>query len=294
LGSLSNIIFRDIKVNNLANEIYARNYGVLTHEEQQKLTNAKVTVIGAGGVGGIALISLARMGVGNIQVVDMDTFDYSNINRQMLSGISRLDKNKAECAKDTLLDINPTINVTISKEKLVEANAEEILTGSDVVIDATDNLISRVIIHRTAQKLKVPSVWIAVSPPFRGGVITFSHETPPYELVLRHPSYGKELTPEVVKQVSAIKDERARVSVQHGALADWADAYLNNAAPWAVLCPVANIVGICASFEALKVIINRADLQPTYAPNLVKIDLSQANMVQIQSPADGSWNNADL
>lgn len=281
-------------MNNLANEIYARNYGVLTHEEQQKLTNAKVTVIGAGGVGGIALISLARMGVGNIQVVDMDTFDYSNINRQMLSGISRLDKNKAECAKDTLLDINPTINVTLSKERLVEANAEEILTGSDVVIDATDNLISRVIIHRTAQKIKVPSVWIAVSPPFRGGVITFSHETPPYELVLRHPSYGKELTPEVVKQVSAIKDERARVSVQHGALAGWADAYLNNAAPWAVLCPVANIVGICASFEALKVIINRADLQPTYAPNLVKIDLSQANMVQIQSPADGSWNNADL
>ena len=64
-------------MNNLSQEIYARNYGVVTHEEQQKLTNAKVTVIGAGGVGGITLISLARMGFGNIQVVDMDEFDYS-------------------------------------------------------------------------------------------------------------------------------------------------------------------------------------------------------------------------
>jgi hypothetical protein len=124
--------------------------------------------------------------------------------------------------------------------------------------------------------------------------MTFSHETPAYELVLRHPSYGKELTPEVVKEVSAIKDERARVSVEHGALADWAENYLNNNAPWAVICPVANIVGICASFEAFKVILKRNDLQPTYAPNLVKIDLSQINMVQVQTPVDGSWNNAEL
>jgi molybdopterin/thiamine biosynthesis adenylyltransferase len=281
-------------MNNLSQEIYARNYGVVTHEEQQKLTNAKVTVIGAGGVGGITLISLARMGFGNIQVVDMDEFDYSNINRQMLSGISRVGKSKAECARDTILDINPNINVTVRKEKLIEANAEEIIAGSDVVIDGTDNLIARVIIHRAAQKLKVPSVWIAVTPPFRGGVMTFSHETPAYELVLRHPSYGKELTPEVVKEVSAIKDERARVSVEHGALADWAENYLNNNAPWAVICPVANIVGICASFEAFKVILKRNDLQPTYAPNLVKIDLSQINMVQVQTPVDGSWNNAEL
>ncbi len=278
----------------LLNEIYIRNYGVVTHEEQQKLSNAKVTVIGAGGVGGITLISLARMGVGNIQVVDMDAFEYSNINRQMLSSISRIGKNKAECARDTILDINPAIHVTVIKEKLVEANAEDIISGSDVVVDATDNLIARVIIHRAAQKLKIPSVWIAVTPPFRGGVMTFSHETPAYEFVLRHPSLGKELTPEVMNEISAIKNERARVSVEHGALADWANSYLENNAPWAVLCPVANIVGISASFEVFKTILNRDNLQPTYAPDLIKIDLSQGNMMQVQTPESGSWNNAEL
>ena len=294
LGSLPNLIKERKIMQNIEQEIYARNYGVVSHEEQNKLKQAKVTVVGAGGVGGITLISLARMGFGNIQVVDMDTFDYSNINRQMLSSISRIDKPKAVCASETILDINPNINVTVRQEKLDESNAEEIISGSDVVIDATDNLVARVIIHRTAQKLKVPSVWIAVTPPFRGGVMTFSDKTPAYELVLRHPSFGRELTPEVKKEISAIKDGRARESVKHGALASWADAYLNNNAPWAVICPIANIVGICASFEAFKVILNRDDLQPTYAPNLVKIDMAKTNMVQVLTPDNGSWDNAEL
>ncbi len=279
---------------NIEQEIYARNYGVITHEEQYKLKNAKVTVVGAGGVGGITLISLARMGFGNIQVIDMDTFDYSNINRQMLSSISRVGKSKAMCAKETIIDINPNINVTVRQEKLDESNADEIIAGSDVVIDATDNLVARVIIHRTAQKLKVPSVWIAVTPPFRGGVITFSENTPAYELVLRHPSLGRELTDEVKKEISAIKNGRALASVKHGAIKSWADEYLNNQAPWAVICPIANIVGICASFEAFKVILNRANLQPAYAPNLVKIDMANSNMVQVLTPDNGSWDNAEL
>lgn len=274
--------------------LFARNYGVISSEEQKKLTDAHVTVVGAGGVGGIALISLARMGIGNIHIVDMDVFEHSNINRQMLSSCSRVGKLKAECAKETLLDINPNINVRISTEKCVEKNAEMLIEGSDVVIDATDTLISRVIIHRTAQKMKIPSVWIAVTPPFRGGVMTFSDQTPPYELVLRHPSYQQPLTEEVIAQVTQIKNERANVSVGFGALEDWAQGYLSGEMPWAVLCPVANLVGLLASFEAFKVILNRDTLLPTYAPNLVKINLAQPEMVRVESPEDGSWDNATL
>jgi molybdopterin/thiamine biosynthesis adenylyltransferase len=279
---------------NLTQEIFSRNYGVITPEEQQKLAHAKVTVIGVGGVGGITLISLARMGVGNIHVIDMDKFEHSNLNRQMISGMGRIGQFKAECAKETLLDINPQINVTISLNKVVEENALASFSDADVVIDATDNLVSRVIIHRAAQQAKIPSIWIAVTPPFRGGVMTFSHETPPYELVLRHPSYNKELTPEVIKQISAIKDERAKKSVAFGALENWASSFITGDAPWAVLCPVANMVGLLASFEAFKVILNRDTLKPTYAPNLIKIDLANTEMVKVETPAEGSWDNAYL
>ncbi len=284
----------NINNEHIAQNIFARNYGVITHEEQRQLARSKVTVVGAGGVGGITLISLARMGIGHIHVIDMDTFEHSNINRQMLSGISRIGKSKAESAKETLLDINPNIQVTVSLEKLIEANAENLIAGSDVVIDATDNLISRVIIHRAAQKTKIPSVWIAVTPPFRGGVMTFSHNTPPYEQVLRHPSYQKKLTPEVIQQVTEIKNERAKTSVKFGALSDWSESFLSGDAPWAVLCPVANMVGLLASFEAFKVILNRDDLQPVYAPALIKVNLAQTEMVKVEMPKDGSWDNADL
>ena len=279
---------------NIEDQIYARNIGVITELEQTKLKNSKITVIGAGGVGGITLISLARMGVGNIQVIDGDVFDYSNINRQMLSGISKVNKSKAECAKEAIFDINPNINISIRKEMMSEENIEDIITGSNIVIDATDNLVSRVIIHRAAQKLKIHSVWIAVTPPFRGGVMTFSHETPDYEIVLSHPSHGKKLSDEVKKEISAIKNRRAKISTEHGALKDWADAYVNDNAPWAVICPIANIVGICASFEAFKIILERENLKPVYAPNLLRIDMAKSIMIEKVTSETGVWDNAEL
>lgn len=274
--------------------IFLRNYGVISHEEQQKLTNARVTVVGAGGVGGMTLISLARMGVGHIHVVDMDIFEASNMNRQMLCGVSRIGKSKALSAEETLRDINPNIQVTVTQEKLTEENAKTLLTHSDVVVDATDNLVSRVIIHRTAQQLHIPSVWIAVTPPFRGAVMTFSHETPDYELVLQHPSHGQALTDDVKAAIGDIKNKRARFSATQGALSDWSEAFIKGEAPWAVLCPVANIVGIMASFEVFKVILDRPTLPPCYAPQLIKINLAAATMVQILTSESGSWNNVEL
>jgi molybdopterin/thiamine biosynthesis adenylyltransferase len=279
---------------NMTDEIFMRNYGIIDDLEQKKLSLAKVTVVGAGGVGGITLISLARMGIGNIHVIDMDKFELSNINRQMFSSVSRVNLYKAECAKETLLDINPSLNIKVTIDKLNEENAEELFCDSDVIIDATDNLVSRVIIHRIAQKMKIPSVWIAVTPPFRGGVMCFNELTPPYEVVLSHPSYLKKLTEEVKLEINEIKNKRAMVSSEFGALKNWAVSFVEKKSPWAVLCPVANMVGLLASFEAFKFIIRRDNLLPTMAPNLIKINLAELEMVKVMTPTEGVWDNALL
>ncbi|WP_242238245.1 ThiF family adenylyltransferase, partial [Bacillus cereus group sp. BfR-BA-01316] len=92
---------------NIYEESFTRNIGVISVEEQEKLKNSRVTVVGAGGVGGITLIQLARMGVGSLHVIDQDVFEASNINRQMLSSISKLGQRKAEVALEILQDINP-------------------------------------------------------------------------------------------------------------------------------------------------------------------------------------------
>ena len=273
---------------------FQRNFGVVSREEQEKLRKGRVTVVGAGGVGGITLIQLARMGVGSIHVIDKDAFEASNINRQMLSSISRLGKQKAVVAEEVLHDINPSISVRTSTEFVTEENAPTLLADTDVIVDATDNLVSRLVIHRAAAALGIPSIWIAVTPPFRGGVMTMTPTSMPYELVLRHPSYQKALTPDVRDQVSELKNGRARFSVSQGALPEWAEGYLKGDLAWAVLAPVANIVGVLASFEAFKVLVGRPGLEPVTGPKLVKIDLAQDLMVQAITPEEGSWDNTHL
>ncbi|TCS93886.1 HesA/MoeB/ThiF family protein [Hazenella coriacea] len=275
-------------------ECFMRNLGVISEEEQMRLLHGRVTVVGSGGVGGITLIQLARMGVGQIHVIDRDVFEASNINRQMLSSISRLGQSKAECARETLEDIHPSIQVRITEDFLTEENAEELLSDTDVIVDATDDLVSRVIIHRTAQSKGIPSIWIAVTPPFRGGVMCLTPDSPPYEKILRHPSYQKPLTEEVKQQIRKLKDQRAVHSAEYGADPLWVKEYIQKEAAWAVIAPVANIVGLLASFEAFKFLIQRPELPPVIGPQLIRVNLGQTQMVQVETPEDGSWDNTQL
>ncbi|HGA1022235.1 TPA: ThiF family adenylyltransferase, partial [Bacillus cereus] len=91
-----------------------------------------------------------------------------------------------------------------------------------------------------------------------------------------------------------LKDGRALDSINHGADKNWANSYVNKDRPWAVLSPVANMIGILASFEAFKFIVNREDLQPIISPNLIQINLSHPNMVQVCEPENGSWDYTTL
>ncbi|MED0970682.1 HesA/MoeB/ThiF family protein [Bacillus paramycoides] len=279
---------------NIYEESFTRNIGVISVEEQEKLKNSRVTVVGAGGVGGITLIQLARMGVGSLHVIDQDIFETSNINRQMLSSVSKLGQQKAAVALEVLQDINPSLQIEITKEFVTEDNALGLLTNTDVIIDATDNLVARVIIHRTAQTLGIPSIWIAVTPPFRGGVMSFTPDSTPYEIALGYPSYQQELTTEIQDEIHKLKDGRALHSVTYGADENWANSYVQKNRPWAVLSPVANIVGILASFEAFKFMINREELKPIISPNLIQINLANQNMVQVSVPENGSWDYKTL
>lgn len=285
---------KSVSITDLYKESFTRNIGVISVEEQGKLQNAHVTVVGAGGVGGITLIQLARMGVGSLHIIDRDVFEASNINRQMLSSVSRLGQEKAEVASDILQDINPSLQIQITNEFVTESNALQLLANTDVIIDATDNLVARAIIHRAAQTLGIPSIWIAVTPPFRGGVMSFTPESTPYEIALGYPSYQQELTEEMKDRIHKLKDGRALKSIMYGADESWATSYVKKESPWAVLAPIANVVGILASFEAFKFIINRRELQPVISPDLIQVNFADRNMVQAVTPEDGCWDYTTL
>ena len=142
---------------------YERNMTALSAEENERLKHCKVCVIGCGGLGGYVIEHLGRIGVGHITAVDGDVFEESNLNRQLLSDESVLGKSKAETAKNRMKNVNSTINVRAVNEYLTKDNSEEILKGHDIVIDALDNITTRLIIEEEAQKLKIPLVHGAIA-----------------------------------------------------------------------------------------------------------------------------------
>jgi len=278
----------------------ATNIGILTVDEAAMLNRARVAIVGLGGVGGIAAIQCARMGIQYFHMIDGDAFEASNLTRQMLCSTTQVGRSKAQVAAEVVTEINPRIETRVTTEYLTEETALELLEGVDVIMDGTDNLVARVIIHRAARQLGIPSVWIAVTPPFRGGVMTFTPDSMSMEEALGQPSFGKELTDDVKRQLHAIKDARARRAVEladevsQETMKEWAEDFIAGKAPWTVISPMANIVGVLASFEMMKVILDRPHLQPTKAPGLVKIDLAGPEMVSVEYPESGSWNNTEL
>lgn len=119
-------------------EMVRRNIGVYSWEEQERLRTAKVVICGLGGVGGYEAILCARMGVGHLTCIDKDTFDISNINRQMLASTIVLGQPKARVAEKVLKEINPFMEVKVIQAAVDEDNAVDLIKGHDVVMEAVD------------------------------------------------------------------------------------------------------------------------------------------------------------
>ena len=142
---------------------YERNMTALSACENERLAEFKVCVIGCGGLGGYVIESLGRIGIGHITAIDGDVFDESNLNRQLLSDESVLGKSKAKTAAERMKKVNSNVKVTPIAEYIDESNGGQIIKGHDIVVDALDNIPTRVIIEREAQKLNIPLVHGAIA-----------------------------------------------------------------------------------------------------------------------------------
>jgi len=120
------------------NESFRRNIGLVSLAEQERLKCATVAIAGLGGVGGLHMATLARMGLGGFHVADFDTFELANINRQYGATTKTIGRNKAEVMQEMVEDINPSARIKIFKKGVVKDNVTEFLTGVDVVIDGID------------------------------------------------------------------------------------------------------------------------------------------------------------
>ncbi len=125
---------------------------------QQKLLDAKVLLLGAGGLGSPAALYLAAAGVGTLGIVDMDVVDESNLQRQILHNIDRVGERKVDSAKKTLVGLNPDVNVVTYDVRLGADNVLDVIDGYDVIVDGTDNFPTRYLVNDASLLKKIPVV----------------------------------------------------------------------------------------------------------------------------------------
>jgi len=153
-------------------------------EGQRKLGQAKVAVVGAGGLGTVSSLYLTLAGIGCLRLIDQDTVEIQNLHRQILYTVDDLQYPKVEVASKRLRKLNPLLRVEPFSENLRAANVEKLLAGVDCVVDGLDNMVTRYLVNRACVKMRVPYVFGAAIG-LEGNLSVFSTpETPCLECVM--------------------------------------------------------------------------------------------------------------
>ena len=154
---------------------------------QKKLLAGKVLIIGAGGLGAPAAMYLAAAGVGTIGIADADVVDLSNLQRQVIHTTNDLDKPKVESAKETMLAINPEVNVITYEDYIAANNIADIIKDYDFVLDGTDNFPAKFLINDACVQAGIPFCHAGIIR-FKGQLMTYvPGEGPCYRCVFKEP-----------------------------------------------------------------------------------------------------------
>ncbi|MBR0271372.1 MAG: HesA/MoeB/ThiF family protein [Methanobrevibacter sp.] len=229
-------------------EIASRQMSIVTRSEQERFKDAKITVIGCGGIGGETIEMLARMGIGELVLVDKDAFDLSNLNRQTLASLPDLGLEKSAVAADKVRLINPYVKTTTFNEHVDQSNIKKVIGDSDIVIDALDNVLTRVIVSRTAKELGIPYIHGAIHGTQGQITVFLPNSDKTYEEMFNLPSLGKELNDDVINDLKNVT---------------------SGVPP--VIGPTPNIIGCLEAFEAYKIITGIGKV--TVAPKILTYDL---------------------
>ncbi len=230
-------------------------------EGQAALLNAKVLMLGAGGLGSPAALYLAAAGVGTIGIVDMDEVDASNLQRQILHNIDRIGDRKVDSAKKTLTALNPDVNVVTYDTRLAADNIMDIIAGYDVIVDGADNFPSRYLLNDASVKLGIPVVHGSIFR-FEGMVSVF------------HPKQGptyRDMVPEPPPS------ELAPSCAEAG-----------------VLGVLPGIIGSIQALETIKIILNLGD---ALIGRILAVDTTEMSFRTFKLRRDPSnpvtWENRD-
>ena len=188
------------------------------------------------------------MGIGELVLVDKDAFDLSNLNRQTLACLNDLGLDKSSVAAEKVRLINPYVKVTTFNEHIDQTNIDKVIGDSDIVIDALDNVLTRVIVSRKAKEKNIPYIHGAIHGTMGQITVFMPNSEKTYEEMFNLPSLGKDLTGDVI---DSLKNVTSGVPP--------------------VIGPTPNLIGCLEAFEAYKIITGIGKV--TVSPNILTFDL---------------------
>jgi len=187
---------------------YQKNYNSISLFEQVKLLRSRVAVIGCGGLGGNIIELLARLGVGELIIIDGDKFTESNLNRQILCTEENLGKSKVDAAKGKVKEINSSVKVKTYPFFIDSKNIKEMLQGADLAVDALDNISARFVLEKACQGLEIPLVHGAVDG-LNGQVSTIFPQDKGFKLIY---GFTEKLNQSERKRVSVLSATPALIA----------------------------------------------------------------------------------
>lgn len=188
----------------------SRQKEIFSEEEQEILRTTPIVIIGCGGLGGTIIEQFVRAGFEELTIVDQDVFDETNLNRQVRSNLGTVGKSKVKITKSAMEQINPNINITDYDLTIDEKNISKILKGNKILVDAVDNVYTRVLISREAKQQGMVFVHSAVEKTM-GQLSVFEPKSVSYEELFRLKSVDKALDDDVKNYLLSISAKKPQV-----------------------------------------------------------------------------------
>lgn len=246
--------------------LFERNYGVFSPEEQEKIRNANVLIIGSGGIGGIVAISLARSGVEKMTIYEFDTFQVSNLNRQICCNLDTLGQNKAVVTKESILKINPEAKINIIPRELKPDEISSVIQQEtwDAIIPAADSWPLSVSMLDASVDAGIPAIMSYPVGAF-GRVSSFMPGGPYASECLTMPYKAPY---DEMKVFMESKENRSILYYYQrlgGWTQEWFDGFCEGKLPHPQIAPIVWITGTLATMEVIKIVTGR--WKPVAAPN---------------------------
>ena len=258
-------------------QYFERNYGIFTPQEQERIRSGRVVIIGAGGIGGVIAVALARSGLEHFVIYEHDTYQPANMNRQINCFSDTLGVNKGICICDTLLKINPHIEVELHEQALEADEIETAIGQGDVICPVADDWALSIVMLDTAVEMGVPAI-MAYPVGALARVCAFLRKSPYASECLVMP-YRMRYTELRIYMEDANNRQILQYYQTEGAWRDeWFSGWCRGECTHAQLCTPVWITGALAVMEILKILSGK--WKPVSAPRYWQITPENARIAR--------------